>query len=204
MSKLQGTILASKIVPTDSLDTYATHDDVYGAGGHRSVDTIVERDEISPERRKEGMTVYVKSTKVKYVLEGGLTNEFWEAESTGGSTGGIVEFSSLAPEQREMIRGPQGPMGQRGLTGFKGDTGEQGFKGDIGPVGPPGPKGEKGLDGNVAFESLTPEQELQLKGPKGEPLEFELLTEQQKLELRGDVGDTSTNYTNLFYSSLLS
>ena len=76
MAKLQGTILASKIVPTDSLDTYATHEDTYGLGGHRSVDTIVERDEISPERRKEGMTVYVKSTKVKYVLEGGLTNEF--------------------------------------------------------------------------------------------------------------------------------
>ena len=64
MAALQGTILASKIVPTDSLDTYATHEDVYGRGGHRSVDTIVERDEISPERRKEGMTVYVKSTKV--------------------------------------------------------------------------------------------------------------------------------------------
>ena len=26
----------------------------------------------------------------------------------------------------------------------------------------------KGLDGNVAFESLTPEQVLQLKGPKGD------------------------------------
>ena len=108
MAKLQGTILASKIVPTDSLDTYATHEDVYGRGGHRSVDTIVERDEISPERRKEGMTVYVKSTKVKYVLEGGLTNEFWEAESTGGSTGGIVEFSSLAPEQVLQLKGPKG------------------------------------------------------------------------------------------------
>ena len=59
MAKLQGTILASKIVPTDSLDTYATHDDKYGRGGHRSVDTIVERDEITQERRKEGMTVYI-------------------------------------------------------------------------------------------------------------------------------------------------
>ena len=85
MAALQGTILASKIVPTDSLDTYATHDDKYGRGGHRSVDTIVERDEISPERRKEGMTVYVKSTKVKYVLEGGLTNEFWLPEASSGS-----------------------------------------------------------------------------------------------------------------------
>ena len=85
MAALQGTILASKIVPTDSLDTYATHEDKYGRGGHRSVDTIVERDEISPERRKEGMTVYVKSTKVKYVLEGGLTNEFWLPEASSGS-----------------------------------------------------------------------------------------------------------------------
>ena len=46
-----------------------------------------------------------------------------------------------------------------------------------------------------------------IPGPKGDignPLEFNLLTEQQKLELRGDVGSTSVNYTNLFYSSLLS
>ncbi len=46
-----------------------------------------------------------------------------------------------------------------------------------------------------------------IEGPKGdigEPLEFETLTEGQKLELRGDVGNTSTNYANLFYSSLLS
>ena len=42
MAKLQGTILASKIVPTDSLDTYATHEDKYGRGGHRSVDTLEE------------------------------------------------------------------------------------------------------------------------------------------------------------------
>ena len=41
-------------------------------------------------------------------------------------------------------------------------------------------------------------------GPVGPSLQFELLTEQQKLELRGDVGDTSTNYTNLFNSVLLS
>ena len=84
MAALKGTILASKIVPTDSLDTYATHEDVYGRGGHRSVDTIVERDEISPERRKEGMTVYVKSTKVKYVLEGGIDNANWKVDSSGG------------------------------------------------------------------------------------------------------------------------
>lgn len=46
-----------------------------------------------------------------------------------------------------------------------------------------------------------------LPGPKGdigEPLKFEDLTEMQKLQLRGDVGNTSTNYANVFYNSLLS
>lgn len=42
------------------------------------------------------------------------------------------------------------------------------------------------------------------EGPVGPSLEFNALTEQQKLELRGDVGNTSTNYTNLFNSVLLS
>ena len=41
-------------------------------------------------------------------------------------------------------------------------------------------------------------------GPVGPSLQFEELSEQQKLELRGDVGNTSTNYTNLFNSVLLS
>ena len=42
------------------------------------------------------------------------------------------------------------------------------------------------------------------KGDIGDPLTFELLTEQQKLELRGDVGNTSTNFVNMFYDSLIS
>ena len=42
-----------------------------------------------------------------------------------------------------------------------------------------------------------------LMGDTGEPLDFEDLTEEQKQELRGDVGDTSTNYTNIFLNSLL-
>ena len=58
------------------------------------------------------------------------------------------------------------------------DVGLQGMPGAQGPIGP--------------------------KGDNGASFEFELLTEQQKLELRGDVGNTSTNYTNLFNSVLLS
>lgn len=128
MAKLKGTTLASGIVPTDSLDTYATHSAEYGKGGHRSVDTLADRDNISTDRREEGMSVYVKATKSTYILEDGLTNEFWKIDTSSESTGGVVEFESLTPEQREMIRGPQGVKGDRGLTGFKGDTGEQGLK----------------------------------------------------------------------------
>ena len=58
---------------------------------------------------------------------------------------------------------------------------------DLGKQGLPGAQGIPGPKGDI-----------------GDPLEFELLTEQQKLELRGDVGNTSTNYTNLFNSVLLS
>ena len=57
----------------------------------------------------------------------------------------------------------------------------------LGTQGMVGAKGEKGD-----------------KGDNGTSLEFDLLTEQQKLELRGNVGDTSVNYANIFYDSLLS
>ena len=58
---------------------------------------------------------------------------------------------------------------------------------DLGKQGIPGAQGIQGPKGDI-----------------GDPLEFDDLTEQQKIELRGDVGNTSTNYTNLFNSVLLS
>ena len=62
----------------------------------------------------------------------------------------------------------------------------------------------------IQFTTLGTQGMVGAKGEKGETgdtgtsLEFNLLTEQQKLELRGDVGDTSVNYANIFYDSLLS
>ena len=61
---------------------------------------------------------------------------------------------------------------------------------DVGLQGPQGVTGLKGDKGD--------------KGDVGDTLEFQALTEEQKIELRGDVGNTSTNYTNLFNSVLLS
>jgi hypothetical protein len=84
MAALQGTILASRIVPSDSLDTYATHDEKYGRGGYRSVDTLEDRDTIPEPRRKEGMKVYVVSIDTEYYLKGGILNSNW-AEPIGGA-----------------------------------------------------------------------------------------------------------------------
>ena len=57
---------------------------------------------------------------------------------------------------------------------------------------------------DVGFQGLPGAQGVPgPKGDTGDPLEFDLLTNEQKIELRGDVGDTSTNYANLFYSSIL-
>lgn len=59
MSKLKGTNVAAPIVPFDSNDTYPTHDDQYGIGGFRSVQTISDRNNIPDERKRPGMRVYV-------------------------------------------------------------------------------------------------------------------------------------------------
>ena len=86
-----------------------------------------------------------------------------------------IDVGLQGPQGIQGPEGPEGPIGPQGVRGLKGD---QGLKGD---------KGEKGDKGDV-----------------GDTLEFQALTEQQKIELRGDVGNTSTNYTNLFNSVLLS
>jgi len=86
MAELKGTVIASRIVPSDSLDTYATHDADYGRGGYRSVADLAERDSIPEPRRKVGMKVFVNDVGIEYQLVGGITNTNWQvASSTGGS-----------------------------------------------------------------------------------------------------------------------
>ena len=101
-----------------------------------------------------------------------------------------VSVELVVPEVTNAVSidvGLQGPQGTQGPVGETGPKGDKGDKGDKGPQGVTGLKGDKGDKGDV-----------------GDTLEFQALTEQQKIELRGDVGNTSTNYTNLFNSVLLS
>ncbi len=89
MAAIPGSVrVAGFIAPTDSTDTYAVTDEQYNRGGYRSVSSLVERDSITPDRRKVGMLVYVTSLDSYYILSGGILNTHWTpwSISSGGST----------------------------------------------------------------------------------------------------------------------
>lgn len=81
--------VAGFIAPTDSADTYPSHDAIYGKGGLRSVANDTARDAISADRRSEGMFVYVNDTSTLYVLDSDLTT--WNEFSSGGSDTNITD-----------------------------------------------------------------------------------------------------------------
>ena len=86
MSAIPGTVINSRIVPTDTLDNYATHDAQFGRDGWRSVSSIAERDAIFSARRVEGMAVWVQGVSATYQLVGGLNNSNWTLLSWGGGS----------------------------------------------------------------------------------------------------------------------
>lgn len=77
--------VAGLLAPTDTTDTYAVTDEIYHRGGYRSVNTIVDRDSITNDRRKEGMVVHVIATNENFILVGGISNNNWLAWAVGGS-----------------------------------------------------------------------------------------------------------------------
>lgn len=91
MADLKGTNVPSTIVPYTTLDNYATHDEQYGIGGYRTVNTVAEMNAIPSERRKEGMLVNVKGDKI-YKLNS--SNTFVDA-GLGGSGGSEVYYVNI-------------------------------------------------------------------------------------------------------------
>ncbi|RKZ88576.1 MAG: hypothetical protein DRQ39_02210 [Gammaproteobacteria bacterium] len=83
MAKIPGTVTLSGIIaPSDDQDEYAVTEDIWNKGGHRSVDTLADRDAIPTLRKKEGMTVYVGDTQITYQWVSGAWVDF-----VGGSGG---------------------------------------------------------------------------------------------------------------------
>jgi hypothetical protein len=80
-----GTLLVACLMPYWSTDEYATHDEIYGAGGYRSVADLAARNSITVERRRPGMLVDVRSegeNGVVYRLQADL--QTWTVFATGG------------------------------------------------------------------------------------------------------------------------
>jgi len=83
MSKIKGSVnVTGPIAPVDTTDVYPTHNSEYGKGGYREVDTILQRDAITPERRKMGMLVNVAEEDTIYKLVGGILNSNWTSLAT--------------------------------------------------------------------------------------------------------------------------
>lgn len=90
MASIPGSVqVTGFIAPTDTTDTYPSHDAIYGRDGLRSVSTLVARNAISSDRRREGMLVYVIDTTSYYRLlpsPWDFTNSDWVNFPSGGST----------------------------------------------------------------------------------------------------------------------
>jgi len=94
MALFSGTVkLGGIISPQDTTDQYAVFEDTYGRGGYRVVSGTTERDDITSDRRKLGMMVYVTGTSTAYVLTG-ATNDDW-MEFTTSSPGGSESLTGL-------------------------------------------------------------------------------------------------------------
>lgn len=74
MANINGTNVASRIVPFTTDDTYATHDETYGVGGYRTVASVTEMNNIPSARRKEGMLVNVTGDKIYKLVNGSFVD----------------------------------------------------------------------------------------------------------------------------------
>jgi len=112
---IQGTVpVGGSFAPTDSADSFGTHNDKWGVGGYRIVKTIATRDNIpvnesellnldddlASGRRKLGMMVYVSDENKFYVLT--IAQATWDGYNEGQKVTALadnanwVEFSGGA------------------------------------------------------------------------------------------------------------
>ena len=94
MANINGTNVAAAIVPFTTDDVFPTHLAMYGKGGHRSVQTVANRDSIPTSRRELGMTVYVIDENKTYKLTGDINlNTGWVTNDTVAGSNTQVIFN---------------------------------------------------------------------------------------------------------------
>jgi hypothetical protein len=78
-ASIPGVAVTGSIVPTDTVDTYATHQALYGKGGLRTMATLSDRNSIPAARREAGMMVRVTADNSIWRLNSDLTT--WREDS---------------------------------------------------------------------------------------------------------------------------
>ena len=147
MSVINGAIPVTGFIgPTDSNDTYAVTDAIFGIDGYRSVSAITARNSITLERRREGMLVYTQDDKnIWQLLSSPWTNtdSDWKlfissaatASLSGNSgflslSGGTITGDTLVTQNFTAATYYSGSTSlQDILNMFSGGTGGSGFTG---------------------------------------------------------------------------
>lgn len=103
---IPGTVqVTGTLAPTDVSDQYAVTDAIYGIDGLRSVQTLLDRDAISSQRRREGMLVYVRDEGKYYKLNSDLLT--WQDFGANLGTGFQVVTSTIPTiSSYDIILGP--------------------------------------------------------------------------------------------------
>ena len=98
---IRGTNIADPIVPYTTADNIPTHYAKYGKGGFRTVENIVERDNIPLERREDGMLVYVITDETNvhtyqwFSVEGNPEGEWKRSKMGGGDSIPLYDSAKL-------------------------------------------------------------------------------------------------------------
>ncbi len=74
---MKGVKVSNFIVPMSVTDTYPTNLDIFGRGGIHSINSILNRNAITVERRSEGMFAFTQENQTMYSLVGGIDNNNW-------------------------------------------------------------------------------------------------------------------------------
>lgn len=92
---IPGTVsVTGPVAPTSTIDTYPAHDEQWGKGGIRAVDSNTDRDAITTARRVSGMRVYVRATGITYIMGPSLGNGDWSVDNRGPQV--VQNWSTLA------------------------------------------------------------------------------------------------------------
>lgn len=155
----QGVKMMSNITTNSPDDLYATHVDSLGKGGFMAVPTKLIRDQLSNQRRKIGMLVYVSETDSVYQLIGDITNANWvDFKLTSTPSPKTMGWQGSFPDHPAS---PKVNWAYYNTTDFKSYiwTGTTWMiltqDGNVGPAGPQGPAGV-GISWKGSF-SLPPD-----------------------------------------------